>query len=210
MYSLHSIRQPLPVASWASFSSITFSESSTAIFPMRIYRKRLGTPSFRRYFSPPPTSQTAGQLLAPKERNKHEGLPKTHVLDTCHGVRFSGRINRFRAKRQSRENVRNLRHCDWKRHGFFDGARLTRTLRFHEEHSSCIPTNFEPSTSDVWKAGREFGFNRNLLIMTTSSFFFFFLTFRNDFYLYCEPATGTDLSLINVEAKKSRRLTSEG
>lgn len=49
MYSIHSIRQPLPVASWVSFSSnyyFTSSESSTAIFPMRIYRKRLGTRLF--------------------------------------------------------------------------------------------------------------------------------------------------------------------
>lgn len=186
MYSIHSIRQPLPVASWASFSFnyfFTSSESSTAIFPMRIYRKRLGT----RLFFPMspyrnPVSDATSHLrplhklqdsylrLEKETNTKDCQKPTCWTPATASGL-VAESIDLGQKDSESEALWAKTSWLFWSEHG----ARLTRTLRFHEEQSSFIPTNLEPSTSDVWKAGREFGFNRNLLIMTTTSFFLLFL-----------------------------------
>lgn len=222
MYSIHSIRQPLPVASWASFSSnyfFTSSESSTAIFPMRIYRKRLGT----RLFFPtspyrnPVSDATSHLRPLHKLQDSYLRLEKeTNTKDcqkpTCWTpATASGLVAEsidLGQKDKAEKNVRNLRRCERKRRGFFDQNMVhVKHERWGSMKSKVhlFQQISRTSTSDVWKASIETYSSWPPLL-----FFFFFLTFRNDFYLYCEPATGTDLSLINVDAKKSHRLTSEG
>lgn len=123
---LHSFRQHLSVASWASLSSsdlFTSFQSSVPIteweFIENDYELLSGDWIFPTYDNWSLVSNTTSHLrphqkLGPPERIKNERLPKTHVMDTCRCVSFSGRINWFRAKSQAerREEVKEL----WRKH----------------------------------------------------------------------------------------------